>query len=292
MGIKDFLAGTAGGFCGKFLDYPFDTVKVLMQTENVGSVGTKSNTGALHVIRNVYTENGIRGFYKGISAPLIGSMAENALLFTSYTAFKGVLGYKEGGPDLPWISLATAGAGAGGIVPLVLTPVELIKCRMQVQNARPGQFKAYNNTMDCIAKTIREEGVAKGLYRGNLSTMLREIPGNFCWYGVYEGFCMLNIPDGGTKADVGPLVHLGGGAMAGVAYWTAFYPADTVKSQIQTNPEFADTSFMRTLRSIYANEGLRGLYRGWGITALRAAPAHALIFAVYEQTMKTLNKSF
>ena len=103
---------------------------------------------------------------------------------------------------------------------------------------------------------------------------------------------MLNIPDGGTKADVGPLVHLGGGAMAGVAYWTAFYPADTVKSQIQTNPEFADTSFMRTLRSIYANEGLRGLYRGWGITALRAAPAHALIFAVYEQTMKTLNKSF
>lgn len=292
MGIKDFLAGTAGGFCGKFLDYPFDTVKVLMQTENVGSAKQQMNSGAMQVVRNVYTKNGILGFYKGISAPLIGSMAENALLFTSYTAFKGILTKKNDDTDLPWISLAMAGAGAGGIVPLVLTPVELIKCRMQVQNGRPGQFTAYTSTLDCIFKTVREEGIVKGLYKGNMSTMLREIPGNFCWYGVYEGVCILNIPDGGTKKDIGPLVHLGGGAAAGVAYWTAFYPADTVKSQIQTNPKFSNRSFFKTLTEIYASEGLLGLYRGWGITALRAAPSHALIFAVYEQTMQSLNTIF
>ena len=146
-------------------------------------------------------------------------------MFTSYTAFKGILGYKEGGPDLPWISLAVAGAGAGGAF-LCFDPVELIKCRMQVQNARPGQFKAYSSTLDCILKTVREEGFTKGLYKGNLSTMLREIPGNFCWYGCMKAFT-LNTPAGGTKADLGPLVHLGG-CSAGVAYWTAFYPADTV----------------------------------------------------------------
>ena len=27
-GYKDFVAGTVAGFCGKLLDYPFDTVKV------------------------------------------------------------------------------------------------------------------------------------------------------------------------------------------------------------------------------------------------------------------------
>jgi hypothetical protein len=33
---------------------------------------------------------------------------------------------------------------------------------------------------------------------------------------------------------------------------------------------------------------MKGLYRGWAITATRAAPAHALIFAGYEQTLQWL----
>ena len=75
----------------------------------------------------------------------------------------------------------------------------------------------------------------------------------------------------------------------GVAYWTAFYPADTVKSAIQTNPEFAEVSFYQTFMSMARNEGVGSLYRGWGITVLRAAPAHALIFACYEETLKWMN---
>ena len=40
--------------------------------------------------------------------------------------------------------------------------------------------------------------------------------------------------------------------------------------------------------SMYRNEGYAGLYRGWGVTVMRAAPAHALIFACYEETLKWL----
>ena len=36
-----------------------------------------------------------------------------------------------------------AGAGAGLVVPFVLTPVELIKCRLQVQNSISSEFRAY-----------------------------------------------------------------------------------------------------------------------------------------------------
>jgi len=78
------------------------------------------------------------------------------------------------------------------------------------------------------------------------------------------------------------------GALAGVSYWTAFYPADTVKSYMQTNPQLLRKGFLTTLKDIYRQEGIRGLYRGWGITAVRAAPAHALIFATYEYTIKLL----
>jgi hypothetical protein len=64
--------------------------------------------------------------------------------------------------------------------------------------------------------------------------------------------------------------------------------ADTVKSKIQTNPDHAGKGFVETFNAVYQKEGVRGLYRGWGITAARAAPAHAVIFAVYEYSLKLM----
>jgi hypothetical protein len=215
-------------------------------------------------------------------------MGENAILFFAYGNFKTLLGEVPGKKELSLFELSLAGAGAGTVVPFVLTPVELIKCRLQVQNSMSSEFRAYTGPIDCIRQTLKTEGLVNGLYKGHGATLLREIPGNFFWYGVYEGTCILMTPEGGTKADVGTGTHLLGGAMAGIAYWTAFYPADTVKSAIQTNPDFAKKSFGETFMSMYRNEGYAGLYRGWGVTVLRAAPAHALIFACYEETLKWL----
>lgn len=148
-----------------------------------------------------------------------------------------------------------------------------------------GRVRKYKGTFDCVVQTIKNEGVIRGLYRGQTALLMREIPGNFMWFGVYEGVCKYRIPQGGTKRDLGLETHLLGGAAAGVAYWTVFYPADTVGSQMRANPEYASKNFVEVFRNVYKREGWMGLYRGWGITAARAAPTHALIFAMYEQTM-------
>eukprot|EP00980_Cylindrotheca_fusiformis_P006914 scaffold1442_cov128-Cylindrotheca_fusiformis.AAC.35 len=294
---KDFIAGTMGGFAGKLLDFPFDTIKVLLQTQ-----GEKPRyTGAWHCFQSTVENHGVAFLYKGISSPLLGSMAENALLFWAYSHCKKALGETEGGEELSLFRLALAGAGAGALAPFVNTPVELVKCRLQVQNstgvataAIPGasgsssqRFRLYKGPIDVVVQTVKTEGLV-GLYRGNVSTLAREVPGNFVWYGVYEGVCKFMTPEGGTKADLGPSVHLLGGALSGVGYWTAFYPADTVKSMIQTNPDHMGNGFVETMVRVYQREGIRGLYRGWGITAARAAPSHAMIFAIYEYTMKLL----
>jgi hypothetical protein len=216
-------------------------------------------------------------------------MAENAVLFLSYGEFKRLLGETKE-KELTLMQLSLAGAAAGGITSFVLNPFEVIKCQMQVMNSEANTGRKYNGFIDCVIQTVKNEGIAKGLYRGQTSLMLREIPGNFCWYGVYEGVCYSQIPEGGTKRDLGPSTHLIGGAAAGVAYWTAFYPADTVGSQLRANPAYASKGFMEIFLDIYKREGVAGLYRGWGITAMRAAPAHALIFAMYEQTIALFRK--
>jgi Mitochondrial carrier protein len=348
------MAGTAGGFAGKLLDYPFDTIKVLLQTqtqtqhESSGSATATSTAAraaatrphhqssspqyrnAWHCFRHVYQTQGFMSLYRGLSAPLVGSMAENAVLFWMYGHCKRLVvsvSFASGG-DLPiWaakydeshlrdddmslLQLSCAGALAGFGAATVLTPIELIKCRMQVQNnmstltaAGPSTtatttatttstngFVRYASPLDVLWKTVREEGIIRGLYRGHASTLLREIPGNFVWYGIYEAVCrsQLKTDSTQTKSDLSTTTHMMGGAAAGVGYWTAFYPADTVKSMQQTRPQYKTMGFRDVFMHVLKQDGVKGLYRGWTITVIRAAPSHAAIFAIYEQTLQWLN---
>jgi len=94
----------------------------------------------------------------------------------------------------------------------------------------------------------------------------------------------------GKKSDV-PLAYTAlAGSAAGVCYWTIPFPADTVKSKLQTDPRFAGRAFDDVFRTVIREDGVRGLYRGVGITAARAAPAHAALFFAYEVVDRQLQR--
>jgi len=264
------------------VEYPFDTVKVLLQTQDRANPVYR---GAVHCFISTWKRHGFRGLYRGLLTPLLGSAAENATLFTSYGWTKWALG--EQNRKLSLLELSLAGAGSGVCVAFVLTPVELIKCRLQIQQSASVVKERYSSPIDVISRTYKAEGI-RGLYRGHSSTLMREIPGNFAWFGTYEVACHLLAPKGGSKADMSPFGHMAAGASAGVAYWTAFFPADVVKSKIQTDPALKDSTFLQVFRKTFRVEGIRGLYAGWGITCARAAPSHAVIFATYELVSKFL----
>ena len=56
--LKDFIAGTVGGFAGKVIEYPFDTIKVQMQASG------DSSRGPLSCFREVWRKDGLKGLYK------------------------------------------------------------------------------------------------------------------------------------------------------------------------------------------------------------------------------------
>ena len=79
------------------------------------------------------------------------------------------------------------------------------------------------------------------------------------------------------------------GAAAGVANNVAFFPADTVKSTMQTEEVLRPRAvgepgrtFLGTFRAMYRAQGISGLYAGCGITVARAIPSSALIFLIYD----------
>ena len=274
---------------GKLIEHPFDTVKVLLQAQNTSNAkdiaGTVRYRGVWHCVSHTYKTSGIRGLYKGLLSPLLGSTFEVAVLFAAVGRFKQALASNFDVSHMPVLSAAVSGAFGGLVVPFVLTPIELIKCRLQVQQGASRASWMYKGPWDCLVKTVRQDGLSKGLYRGNCCTLLREIPGCFCWFGTYELVCQTFSTHGNGKENLSPVVHMLGGGIAGVAYWTSGYVADTVKTQIQTNPSLEGKGFRYVLSSIYAKEGIRGLYRGLVITCFRATPAHAIMFLAYEQAV-------
>ncbi|KAL4971854.1 mitochondrial carrier domain-containing protein [Aspergillus desertorum] len=291
--LKDIVFGSVAGMIGKVIEYPFDTVKVRLQSQP-DHLPLRYN-GPLDCFRQSFQTEGLRGLYRGISAPMAGAAVENSCLFFSYRVVQDILQatYYPSTEPLPLTALVFSGAASGSITSLALTPIELIKCKMQVPSesstARAGPFKL-------IASVFRQDGIW-GFWRGQLGTLIRETGGGAAWFGGYEGVSALfrsyqHSPSKTVSTEVEstslPLYQqMLAGAAAGVSYNFLFYPADTIKSILQTE-DINNTSggkrqtFGGVARALWQQQGLRGLYRGCGITCARSAPSSAFIFTVFE----------
>ena len=80
------------------------------------------------------------------------------------------------------------------------------------------------------------------------------------------------------------------GGVAGAMFWVSVYPTDVIKSVIQVddhqNPKYKGT--MDAFRKVYATEGVKGLYRGFGPAMARSVPANAACFLAYELVREAL----
>lgn len=273
---------------GKLIEYPFDTVKVRLQSQPEHLPLRYS--GPVDCFKQSFQVDGLRGLYRGISAPMFGAAVETSCLFFSYRVIQDMLRATvfPGVEQLPFTALLASGALSGSVTSLALTPIELIKCKIQVPVDSAGHKPV--GPLAMVARVFRQEGLL-GFWRGQLGTLIRETGGSAAWFGGYEGVSSMlrsYSQPGAPESEALPLYQqMIAGASAGMSYNTLFYPADTIKSRMQT----ADIStlakgerqtFIGVGRALWRQQGLKGMYRGCGITCLRSAPSSAFIFSVYE----------
>jgi len=229
--FKSFLAGTCAGITGKIIEYPFDTVKVRLQTQNFvkSSSDAVQFNGALDCLRKTVANEGFAGLYKGLLSPLIGAAGENMMSFVLFDQVKMhyINATNSTAGTVPMRYIFFAGGVAGFGTTLVLTPVELVKCRLQIQQS--SAEAAYSGVMDCAKTVFKEEGI-RGLFRGGLSTMAREVPGNALWFGTYETLIRSMLRDNQSREEVGTMKTILAGGCAGGMYWLVPYPFDSIKS--------------------------------------------------------------
>ncbi|ODV76152.1 Ort1p [Cyberlindnera jadinii NRRL Y-1542] len=288
--LQDILFGSLSGCTGKTIEYPFDTVKVRLQSQPHDQ--PPKFAGAWDCIRKTFQKEGIVGFYRGISSPIVGAAAENATLFVSYniaqTAIKKhVLQTKD---DLTIPYLVLCGGISGLVASYVLTPIELIKCKMQVESL----YSNKTSSITQLCRAVWRTGGLAGFWHGQTGTLLRECGGSAAWFGVYEFVSFelkkLRLKRTPTSKDTNSVPELLiSGASAGVGYNLSLFPADTIKSKMQTssiiNPE-AHLTFISAAKDLYRHGGISIFYRGLGITLIRAIPSNAVIFFTYEELKK------
>eukprot|EP01100_Stratorugosa_tubuloviscum_P001288 TRINITY_DN1288_c0_g1_i3.p1 TRINITY_DN1288_c0_g1~~TRINITY_DN1288_c0_g1_i3.p1 ORF type:complete len:187 (-),score=51.96 TRINITY_DN1288_c0_g1_i3:615-1175(-) len=177
---------------GKIVGFPFDTVKVILQTQN----NQYNFKGPLDCALSIFRKEGFFRFYKvlifvlfqfqlfnysdpinyllnvikGMMSPVIGGMAENAILFAVNGQMQ-ILLKQDSQNQLTLSQNMICGAVAGFFVSSVLTPIEYVKCQLQVQNTISKQFRG---PLDVLYQTIKTSGL-KGIFRGHSATIAREV---------------------------------------------------------------------------------------------------------------------
>jgi len=273
----DFIAGCIGGMAGVVVGHPLDTVKVRIQTQCARNPVYR---GTFDCLRSIMVKEGTRGLYRGLSSPMVGVAAVNALTFGIHGNVRRLMA----NPD----SLSAqfrAGMIAGGCQAVVVSPMELVKSQLQVQGATSGMGARYfTSPLDCCRQLLRRQG-PRGLMRGYWITVVREVPAFGIYFSTYE---ILTTAMAGDGRKTLPQMLLAGG-LAGVASWVFTYPIDVVKTRIQTDGMSGIQQYegyVSCVRQTVQREGWQALMRGVNSASIRAFPTNAVTLALVSVIME------
>ncbi|KAK2722373.1 hypothetical protein QYM36_002791 [Artemia franciscana] len=171
-----------------------------------------------------------------------------------------------------------------GITHTLVVPLDLVKCRIQVNPEK------YRSIVRGFKVTVAEEG-AKALVKGWAPTFVGYSVQGICKFGFYEVFKSLYSDLLGEENAYMWRTSLYLAASASAEFFAdiAYCPMEAIKVRIQTQPDFPST-LRKGAPLIYSQEGLSGFYKGLVPLWLRQIPYTMMKFACFERTVEALYK--
>jgi len=202
-----------------------------------------------------------------------------------------------------------AGCSASLPAALVMSPVEMVKSRLQMQCSSTSGAPRYTGVFDCLRKTWSHSGL-RGIYCGLGATYIRDIPSFGIYFVVYDQSKKLATELSSTIDPVtnervlAPWMSAVAGGLTGTICWASSYPADVIKTRLQVQelePRAEHdstaanlhrrryTGFWDCAKRSYQAEGVGVFFQGLTPTLVRAFPVNAALFLAYELAMAILN---
>lgn len=167
-------------------------------------------------------------------------------------------------------------------------PIDTTKTRLQVQGqVTDVKFKElkYRGMIHALLRISREEGV-KALYSGIKPALLRQATYGTIKIGIYYSLKNILIKNPHDETLLRSVVC---GITAGVVASSIANPTDVLKVRMQAQNEvYSKKGMVQCFLDMYRSEGIKGLWRGVGPTAQRAAVVAGVELPVYDITKRNL----
>ncbi|KAF0688668.1 Aste57867_19738 [Aphanomyces stellatus] len=230
---------------------------------------TRRLRGTVDALRYVFRTEGLRGLFAGLPPTLMLAVPSTVLYYTSYDHL-----VTEGShmfPALAPIMPLVAGSSARIVAATVVSPLELVRTRMQ-----NGKEK---HMWTILQRSVRDHGLGS-LTRGLQATLARDVPFSAIYWTCYEQF----------KAHLAERAEFAGrpihqaftaGAMAGMIAATVTTPFDVVKTLQQVDGSM-NLSTVQILRRLVATQGIGAVMTGLTARLAKIAPSCAIMISTYE----------
>ncbi len=250
----------------------------------------------------------VRGLFKGITYPLLGQAAINAVVF----GVESMVYRRLPNGDSESLSVENsfvAGCCAGAVQTVIVCPMELVKIRMQNQGigkqhvsqlsrlmgaseiAVPESrlLHGYRGPLETTRDIMRREGT-RGMFKGWWLTIFREVPQFGIYFGTFAWMKLkLSSLTGIHHKELGVHYLALAGGMTGVVTW-CWYPIDVIKSRFQNDRELRYAGVLDCVRKSVRLEGAQVLVKGLQPTLIRGFVNGFATFPIFTLVIKFLSK--
>lgn len=293
--LVETIAGLSAGSVATLVVHPLDIVKTRMQLHRSSAPTSASLTTVALIRRLAQTPQPLGALYRGLTPNLLGNASSWASFFFLKTRAEQAFLYMKQAPgNVPNLTatdyfVASGLAGAG--VQILTNPIWVLKVRMLSSDR--GAAGAYPGMLSGAAQLWRAEGL-RGFYRG-LGISLFGVSHGAVQFAVYDSTKRIyfarrqrargaNHPEAGTPLKLSTEATLVLSSASKLIAGAVTYPYQAIRSRLQTYD--ADETYGRGIRGVvrrtWAEEGMRGFYRGIVPGVMRVLPATWVTFLVYE----------
>jgi len=182
-----------------------------------------------------------------------------------------------------------AGGIAAGVSKTIVAPIERVKLLLQVQavSKQLTEAQKYKGIVDCFVRIPKEQGFM-AFWRGNLANVIRYFPTqalNFAFKDKYKQIFLAGVD---KKKDFWKFFagNLASGGAAGATSLCFVYPLDFARTRLAADVGKGEarefTGLGNCLVKIFKADGLKGLYRGFGVSVQGIIIYRAAFFGLYD----------
>ncbi|XP_005987562.1 tricarboxylate transport protein, mitochondrial-like isoform X1 [Latimeria chalumnae] len=280
---KAILAGGLAGGIEICITFPTEYVKTQLQLDERANPPRYKSIG--DCVRLTVQDHGVRGLYRGLSSLLYGSIPKSAVRFGMFEFLSNQMKDLDGKLNSRNSLLCGLGAGVAEAI-LVVCPMETIKVKfIHDQSSSHPRYRGFYHG---IREIVREQGV-RGTYQGLTATVLKQGSNQAIRFFVMISLRNWYKGDDPHK-EMNPFITAAFGATAGAASVFGNTPLDVIKTRMQGLEARKYKNTMDCAYQIIKNEGSLALYKGTVPRLGRVCLDVAIVFVIYEEVVKLLNK--